>query len=86
MQPRKTCAQTCLAAILLALGVAPAAAAPPAPAGVHPRLFLGGANLAQAKANAGTSGTASKAMVERCQSSIGAPVLSPTSPSRTRPT
>ena len=73
MQTWRPCAQTCAVALLFALSAAPAAAAPPAPSGAHPRLFLGGANLARAKTNAGTSGTASKAMVERCQSSIGSP-------------
>lgn len=63
----------CAALALVCVLAGGAAAAPPTPSGPHPRLFLGGANLAVAKANAGRSGTASKAIVDRCQSTIDRP-------------
>jgi hypothetical protein len=50
-----------------------ARAAPPTPSGPHPRLFLSGANLAKARSNAETSGTASRAVVDRCQQTIDRP-------------
>jgi hypothetical protein len=61
------------AALALALGTGSAKAAPPAPSGAHPRLFLGGSNLAVARANAATAGTASTAVVARCQETIDDP-------------
>jgi hypothetical protein len=61
------------AALACALVTSGAAAAPPTPSGAHPRLFLGGANLALAKANAARNGTAAKAIVARCQETIDSP-------------
>jgi len=61
------------AAASLLLLPANATAAPPTPTGPHPRLFLSGSNLAVATANAARTGTASKAMVDRCQEAIDSP-------------
>jgi hypothetical protein len=59
---------------LAGLLLAPTArAAPPAPSGSHPRLFLRGGNLAIARTNAQTSGTVSKAIVDGCQKTIDTP-------------
>ncbi|HKA89887.1 MAG TPA: hypothetical protein VKE22_19635 [Haliangiales bacterium] len=59
--------------LVCSLAAAGAAAAPPTPSGPHPRLFLGGASLAAAKANAARAGSASKAIVDRCQQTIDNP-------------
>jgi len=60
-------------ALASALAATRVSAAPPTPSGPHPRLFLGGSNLARARANAQTSGTVSKAIVDACQQTLSSP-------------
>lgn len=64
-------AQTAMVLVLVAVGSAQAA--PATPSGPHPRLFLDGARLIAASANARTRGTASRAVVDRCQQTLDAP-------------
>src|SRR5574342_405842 len=61
------------ASALVLWGAGASAAAPPAPSGAHPRLFMSAANLSVLAAQAGTAGTSSKALVNRCQDSINNP-------------
>ncbi len=57
------------ASSVLAVTVAsmPAAAAPPAPSGAHPRIWLDAPTVTALKANAGKSGTAAAAVVAKCK-------------------
>src|SRR5215471_6137575 len=59
-----------LACGLVALVPCIAAADPPVPSGAHPRLFMSADNIAAFAASAQQSGTASKALVARCQQTI----------------
>src|SRR5574342_552601 len=61
------------ASALVLWGAGASAAAPPAPSGAHPRLFMSAANISVFAAQAGTAGTSSKALVNRCQDSINNP-------------
>lgn len=61
------------ALVLLVAAAGAAQAAPAAPSGPHPRLFLDEARLTAASANTRSRGTASRAVVERCQQTLDAP-------------
>src|SRR5262249_8768618 len=63
----------CAAALLFLFGVRLAEAAPPTPTGPHPRLFLGGSNLATATTLSKQSGSQAKALVDKCQDTINKP-------------
>src|SRR5512144_1784066 len=58
---------------LLTLAPMPVLAAPPAPTGAHPRLFMSESNLAAYAANAQMKGTVAGAMVANCQETIDKP-------------
>jgi hypothetical protein len=61
------------ATVLLLWAASAHAADPPVPSATHPRLFMTPANVSAFAAKAGASGTASRALVSRCQDSIDNP-------------
>ena len=63
----------CAALYLFTLMPTRARAAPPTPAGSHPRLFMSAANLAAYVANAKVNGTVAQSMVANCQETIDKP-------------
>jgi hypothetical protein len=64
---RLVIASLCGASVLLALAATPAFAAPPPPAGPHPRIALNPATLAALKAKATTRGSAVADAIEACK-------------------
>ncbi|HEY2404634.1 MAG TPA: MYXO-CTERM sorting domain-containing protein [Polyangiaceae bacterium] len=64
--------ETSLAALLLSCA-ATAGAAPPAPSGAHPRLFMDQTTFAALQANVMTAGTAAQTVVANCQRTLDHP-------------